>query len=272
MKYCVVTDMEGLCGVSSLNECSPKDKAAYRYGLEQLAGDTNAAVAGLFDSGATEVIVWDGHGDNDQCAFEKVALDPRASFKTISDNYPRIFGGLDHSARGLVIIGQHAMAGTIGGFLDHTRGIKDICRFLINGEEHGEISHLALMAGYYGVPLIYVSGDDAACREAKRLFPHVGVTPTKRGTGWETVELYPSEQVRPAIRKEIALAAARAGQCTAWKPRVPIDIMIEFSWSGLPDRLAQFPGVRRDHARIVSWKISDPRHVYQWPSKEWHPL
>ena len=51
----------------------------------------------------------------------------------------------------------------------------------------------------------------------------------------------------------------------------PIEILVEHAWNGLADRLAAVPGVRRNHARIVSWTIDDPRDIYTWPSDQWNP-
>ena len=274
MKICVVTDMEGLAGVDAWEQCYATDDAspAYRHGLEQLAADTNAAVAGCLDAGATEVVVWDGHGRNGQRAFTRVALDPRAKRRRLEVGTPVRLDGLDTATTGVVMVGQHAMAGTLGGFLDHTQCPKEICRFLINGEEHGEMSQFALHAGAFGVPLLHVSGDEALCAEARRLFPWAGTTATKRGTGWETCELYPTGTVRANIRQDVAAAIKRLSQAEVWRLPSPIEVTVEYAWSALADRLAAVPGVRRSHARVVSWTIPDGRWIYNWPSVDWHPV
>ncbi len=273
MKICIVTDMEGLAGVNDWEQCYARDDQApeYAHGLVQLAADTNATVAGCFDGGATEVVVWDGHGRNGQKAFARVALDPRASLQRLEHALPIRLHGLDESTAGVVMVGQHAMAGTTGGFLDHTQCPKEICRFLINGVEHGEMSQFALHTGAYGVPLLHVSGDEALCSEAKQLFPWVASTPTKRGLGWETCALYPTDEVRARIRREVAEAVRRRSAAKPWRLAMPVEITVEFGWSAFADKLAAFPGVRRLHARTVSWKINDPRFIYNWPSADWRP-
>lgn len=270
----ICTDMEGLAGIDHWDQCyHPEDEAPdYRYGLEQLTAEANAAIAGCFDAGATEVRILDGHGRNRNRGFLRDKLDPRAQVVWISSRNPIRFEGLDESVHALAIIGQHAMAGTIGGFLDHTQSPKTICRFFINGEEHGEMSQLALYAGAFGVPLAYVSGDEALCAEAKRLFPHALSTPTKRGTGWATCDLYPPEEVRAHIRRDIAQALPSVDRSTAWKLTSPIEVSVEFAWSGRADGLARVPGVQRPHARTVSWRIDDPRDIYNWPHSGWLPL
>lgn len=273
MKICIVTDMEGLAGVDNWEQCyaAADDAPEYLHGLAQLAADTTAAVAGCFDAGATEVVVWDGHGRNRQSAFTRVALDPRATLRRLVVGAPLVLEGLDAGTAGVLMVGQHAMAGTLNGFLDHTQCPKEICRYLINGVEHGEMSQFALHAGAFGVPLLHVSGDEALCAEARRLFPWVAATATKRGTGWATCELYPTDAVRAAIRRDVAAAIRGRAAARPWTLPMPAEVAVEYAWSEFADRLAAVPGVRRPHARTVAWKIPDPRYIYNWPGAAWQP-
>lgn len=269
----ICTDMEGLAGIDHWDQChDPDESPKYQYGREQLTADVNAAVAGCFDAGATEVRLLDGHGRNQNRGFLPDRLDPRATTVWIASRNPLRWEGLDESVHAVAMIGQHAMAGTLNAFLDHTQSSKVICRYKINGEEHGEMSQFALYAGGFGVPLVYVSGDEALCEEARRLFPHALSTPTKRGTGWETCDLYPPDEVRANIRRDIAAALRQVDRSKAWRPTPPIEIGVEWAWSGGADRLARVPGVRRRDARTVAWEIADPRDVYCWPSENWRPL
>lgn len=274
MKICVVTDMEGLAGVDHWDQCYTQDdnSPVYLQGLAQLAADTNATIAGCFDAGATEVIVWDGHGRNRQQAFNRVTLDERATLRRLIVGAPIKLEGLDSSVAGVLMVGQHAMAGTLNGFLDHTQCPKEICRFLINGEEHGEMSQFALHAGAFRVPLLHVSGDEALCAEARRLFPWVATTPTKRGLRWEACELYPTKVVRDHIRHDVAAAITHRAGASPWQLPMPAEIAVEYAWTALADATAAYPGVRRLHARTVAWTLSDPRYVYNFPSSLWSPF
>jgi D-amino peptidase len=269
----ICTDMEGLSGIDHWDQCydPDDDSPRYRYGREQLTADTNAAIAGCFDAGATQVCVLDGHGRNRNQGFLLDQLDPRVERVWVAGRNPLRWQGLDESVAAVAMVGQHAMAGTINGFIDHTQSPKEICRFKINGAEHGEMSQLALYAGGFGVPLVYVSGDEALCKEAKRLFPHIQATPTKEGTGWETCRLYPTDAVRAAIRKDIAAALANINKENAWVLEPPITAAVEWAWSAPADRMARIPGVRRPEARTVEWTLSDQRDIYTWPSADWNP-
>lgn len=274
MKIGIMTDMEGLAGVDHWDQCYATDDNSpdYLHGLEQLSADTNATIAGCFEAGATEVVVWDGHGRNRQAAFTRVTLDPRAVHKKLIRGAPLRFEGLDEKMRGVLMVGQHAMAGTLNGFLDHSQCPKEICRYLINGVEHGEMSQFALFAGSYGVPLVHVSGDEALCAEAHRLFPWVRHTATKRGTGWATCKLYPVDEVRTKIRRDVAASLRQIGAAQTWGMPAPLKVTVEYAWSALADERAVVTGVQRLHARTVSWTAKGPRLIYSWPSADWQPV
>jgi D-amino peptidase len=263
----ICTDMEGLAGLDQWEQCGhPEDDApAYLYGRDQLTADTNAAIAGCFDAGATEVRVLDGHGRNRFKGFTE-ALDPRAVRVGVAQRGPIRWEGLSDEVHAVAMVGQHAMAGTLHGFLDHTQRTKVICRVTLDGQEIGEMSQCALYAGSFGVPLVYVSGDEALCAEARRLYPHVATTPTKRGTGWATCELYPVDEVRAGIRADIARALSTADRGDALRLSSPAEVAIEWAWSELADQMAALPGVRRPHARTTAWTMTDQRDIYTWPS------
>ena len=266
----ICTDMEGLSGVDCWDQCYPDDRSApgYQHARAQLTAEANAAAAGCFDGGATEVRMMDGHGYNEFSGFIMDELDPRIRCVAVAPDDPRRLEGLDETVTAFAVIGQHAMAGTINGFIDHTGSPKVVCRLLINGQEHGEVSRLAMYAGFYGIPLVYASGDEALCDEMRRLFPHVVTTPTKRGTGWETCELYPVEEVRRNIRRDIARSLQKVDRSLAWRPQPPIEITLEFAWSGLADEVASQPKVQRVDARTVRQIIRDPRNIFTWPSPD----
>jgi len=269
----ICTDMEGLAGVSTWDQCSHPDDSSpdYAYGRSQLTADANAAIAGCFDAGATEVRILDGHGRNQNRGFIEEELDPRAKKVWIASSNPVRWEGLDGEVAAVAMIGQHARVGTQGAFLDHTQSSKVICSYRINGADHGEIGQMALYAGAFGVPLIYVSGDEAACREARALFPHVITTPTKRGLRWDACELYDPAAVRRTIRRDIADAVRNVSRCRPWTPAPPITIRVEWSWTGAADGPAAGANVRRIGPRTVEWDLSDPKDVFTWPSSSWVP-
>jgi D-amino peptidase len=84
--------------------------------------------------------------------------------------------------------------------LHHTQSSRSESKYWYNGVESGELAQNALIAGYYNVPLVMVSGDVATCREATQFFGDKVVTvATKRGLSREAAELYPFEETQQAL-------------------------------------------------------------------------
>ena len=76
MKIYILADMEGTSGIWRMEQVQ-RSSGSYAEGRELLCADVNAAVAGAFDGGATEVVVGDTHGGGPNFILER--MDPRAS-------------------------------------------------------------------------------------------------------------------------------------------------------------------------------------------------
>src|SRR5919201_822501 len=66
-----------------------------------------------------------------------------------------------------VFVGYHSCAGTEGGVLNHTLLGKEVQNLSLNGEPIGETRLNSLLAGHFGVPVVFVAGDTAVCNEAQ---------------------------------------------------------------------------------------------------------
>ena len=81
--------------------------------------------------------------------------------------------GLDGSFAAVVVVGQHAMAGSCG-HLRHTYSRRRLEWVRLNGSEIGEAGLIAGIAGELGVPVVCLTGDDAAVDEFIALAQEVG--------------------------------------------------------------------------------------------------
>jgi len=180
MKIYMMTDMEGVAGIlDSENWCQPPGPSAsgryYEQGKALLTREVNAAVEGLFEAGATDILVSDGHGAG---GIHPLLLDSRVS---LLRGWPRGWPfELDETFAAVVWIGQHAKACTPYAHLAHTQSFRYIDQS-INGLSIGEFGQFALCAGELGIPAIFGSGDEAFCSEARGLVPAIETVAVKRG-------------------------------------------------------------------------------------------
>lgn len=268
----IVSDMEGLSGVDQFSQCyNPLGTPEHEYGRVQLTLDVNAAIEGAFDGGASEVRVLDGHGHNRNTGFRQDLLDPRARCMAIDPGQPTRIGGIDASVQGIFMVGQHAMAGTAGAVLAHTQFLANhLKRYKINGHPAGEIAQCAIYSGTFDIPIIYLSGDEAACREASSQFPWMVTTSVKSATTTGQCALQPTDKMRLAIKNDAARAVKNLANAKTYQPNRPLEIEIEWEVESFAADFAAFPGVTRD-GRITKWTIHDPRDIYAWPSPAWNP-
>ena len=218
MNVFIETDLEGISGVSTAEMVSASD----RYALERLMADTNAAVRGALDGGAERVFVLDGHGGGRN--FIPELLDPRAEQT-----------GIDRvkEADLCFLVGMHAMAGTQNAFLDHTQSSVAWHHYRINGRRYGELGQLAAYAGAYGVPVGMVSGDLAACAEARGMLGNIETAVVKWADGRNRAVCLPDgeaeELIRAAACRAVNRAAGRAGEFRTLAVTLPAAIEVEFN-------------------------------------------
>lgn len=250
MNVYIFTDMEGISLVTEWDQVQqghpdyPKYKAIF-------TAEVNAAVEGALAAGATRIVVNDGHGGRDyNLNWEQ--LHPLVEIERI-DSVVNVFPALDETYQAMLLVGFHAMEGTPNAVLAHTESHPTYRYYKINGREMGEIGHSALMAGYYGVPVAYISGDHAAVREARDLLGEdLPATIVKWGhPGGKATSLHPAESAR-RIRHDVEQALRRnPGRQPYFFPG-PYEVTTGYKSVELADRHAASAGARRIDAFTVS--------------------
>ena len=205
-KVYISVDMEGISGVVGDDQTSA-GQPEYNRSRKLMAEDANAAIRGAFAGGATEVVVNDSHGSQRNLLAED--LDPRA--RLISHSFKRhgMVEGLDDTFDAVIFVGYHAKADSPRGLFAHTGSgvVKDV---QVNGRSAGEGGLNTLMAQWYGVPVVAISGDDVAIEQQKEWTPNVQGVVVKRAINMRAVESRPLAEARKEIE-----AAARDGVASA---------------------------------------------------------
>jgi D-amino peptidase len=219
LRIYIMTDLEGASGVYQFAQTRDPDPVLGAKAKEYLMEDLRYVVRGLRAGGATDILIIDGHGSQ---AFVPHLMEPGAKYLTGRPR-PGALWGLDDSFAGLVQVGAHAMMGTTEGVLSHTQSSRTENRYWYNGVESGELAQCAAIAGYYGVPPIMVTGDTAACDEARKFFgPECVTVPVKRGVAREAAVLFPFEETHQALFEGAKQAMSAIGKCKPYQLTVPI--------------------------------------------------
>ena len=166
------------------------------------------------------------------------------------------WGKLDESYAGTFFVGAHAMAGTINGFLDHTQSSLSWYNYYINGRKCGELAQWATVAAYFGVPMLMVSGDEAACAEARAFFNPVETASVKQGIGRNRAQCLELSEAEDRIREAARRAMSLVGSAPLFKPILPMELKLELYRSDYCERFLGLPGIERLDARTIR-KVSN---------------
>jgi D-amino peptidase len=195
----ISVDMEGISGVNSDNQTSAAG-AEYGRARRLMVEDANAAIRGAFEGGATDVLVNDSHGSQRNLLPED--LDSRARLVSHSFKRHGMMEGLDSTFDAVVFVGYHAKAGSPRGLFAHT-GSGVLADLRVNGRSVGEGGMNALLAQWYGVPVVVVTGDDVAVEEQRETAPAVRGVVVKRAINSRAVELRPLADARRDIQQAV---------------------------------------------------------------------
>lgn len=251
MNLYIGTDIEGVAGVFSFEKQGYSDGKYYEDAKKLLTGEVNAAAEGALEAGIGDILVSDGHGCGGihyESLHEKVRI--------IQGGGPRLPNGqwygkgkYDVSA----MIGQHAMEGAFRANMNHTQSSQGVDYYKLNGKYIGETAQWALYMGAFGVPVIFLSGDTAACREAEKLIPGITTCAVKdgisRGCAASLSLLAARKLIRAKMKEAVLKHQHKPVKPLVWKG--PYRLEIRMKHSNLADGYEN-AGWRRIDTKTVS--------------------
>ncbi len=262
MKIQIAADMEGITGVTNWDQVDPSH-ADYPRFRRLMTGDVNAAVRGVFEAGADEVLVTDGHDLCTNILLEE--LDPRA--RLICGDYTPLamVQGVDQAVDGLIFIGYHARAGSQNAILDHTWSSRRVANLWLNDFLVGEYGLNGAVAGYYFVPVLMLTGDQTACTQATELLGTIETVVVKTALSRKGAECFPPQVTAERIQAAARKAVRRLQDGDAPKPFIiqpPVHVIIDFITSDQADQAALFPGSTRVDGRRLTFIADDMLAAY----------
>jgi D-amino peptidase len=238
VRVLVYHDMEGLAGQDDYRTFNYSHSEFYAKGRQLLAADVNAVVDGLFAGGATMVTIVDGHGSGNPAPdLDPALLDPRATQLTRDSSFRQYMDIVaPDTFDAIVAVGMHAKTGS-RGFASHTYTIG--MDWWLNGRSITESELVAYSWGRFGVPMIFVSGDDKLQADL-RTMPWVQFVVTKHATSASTVTLRSVDSVHAEMKAKAADAVRRLGDAKAITVKTPVLAALR---TVLPASLAPLKGV-----------------------------
>lgn len=257
VKVWVSVDMEGISGLVRWADVisAGMDFARNR---RFMTADANAAIAGAFDGGATEVIVEENHGVEELCDLVLDEIDPRCRVvRGAGRPTASTMAALDASIGVVLFVGHHARAGSFPGIMAHTVSYQRFRAVRLGGAPVGESEIMTIRAGELGVPVGMMSGDQVVIAELGKRAPWIERVEVKRALSNVSGDVIPPARAREAIHAgaQRALERARRGELSLYLDQpAPHEIEVELR-EPIEDTL------RENLSRLPEFEITGERTV-----------
>jgi D-amino peptidase len=258
LKIYVSVDMEGVVGTVTADQLRPGSFEYERY-REFMTRETLAAIKAAKEAGATDVIVADAHGNGENLLIEEFPKDVH-----IIRSFPRRLGlmaGIDKTFDAVLLIGYHASTNNVRGIRAHTFSSARLTRVALNGKEVTEAAFAAATAGQFSVPVIMMSGDDAAISEVRSQIGNIEAAETKKTLGFHSGNTLTPEASYELIGEKVKAALDHRTQFKPYILQPPITLEISFKNHLPAEVLSYLRAVQRIDSHSIRFQGKDMAEV-----------
>ena len=254
MKIYISADMEGVVGVVSGDQLGPSG-FDYQRTRELMTQEVNAAIDAAFAAGATEITVSDSHGNAQNLLIDKL---PKNIM--LVRGFPRpltMMEGIDETFDGVIFIGYHSGTTNPSGVRAHTFSSARLADLRLNDVSMSEGSFNAAIAGHFNVPVIMVSGDDAAVKEVSSVVGNIEGAIVKWNYGFHSAKTMMPEAAYALIREKVKTAVGRIKDFKPYKPKTPVQLDVRFKSYRPSEVLSYLSIVERTDAHSIRFMGKD---------------
>ena len=254
LKVYISADMEGTVGTVTGDQLGP---SGFEYGRfrEFMTREALAVVEAAKEAGATEILVSDSHGNGESLLIEMFPKDVH-----IIRSYPRRQGqvaGIDETFDAIFLIGYHASTNNPTGVRAHTFSSARLTSVKLNGTPVTEGAFNAAIAGHFGVPVVMVSGDDAAVAEVQSLVGDIEGAVVKKNLGFHSAETLTPEASYELIRQKAKTALGRLGDFKPYRVETPVTFDVSFKHYRPVEVLAYLRLIERTDSHSIRFHGQD---------------
>jgi D-amino peptidase len=254
LKVHISVDMEGVAGVVTGDQLGPPGFEYERF-RQFMTKEALAAVQAAKEAGATDVVVADSHGNGQNLLIDQFPPDVR-----IVRSWPRpleMMGGLDETFDAAIFIGYHASTHNPAGVRAHTFSSATLTRVALNGVEMSEGSWNAAIAGHFGVPIIMMSGDDAAIAEVRKIVGPIEAAETKKSLSFHSALTLTPQAAADLIGQRVRAALGRRAEFKPYRQPGPVTVDVSFKHYRAAETLAYLPLFERANAHSIRFRAKD---------------
>lgn len=260
-KVFISADMEGVVGVVTGDQIGPTGFEYQRY-REFMTREVLAAIRGARAAGAGEIVVADAHGNGENLLIELLPAGV-----TVVRSWPRpmsMMQGIDSTFAAVIFLGYHAGTTNTRGVRAHTFSSATLADVRLNGRSVPEGGVNAAVAGHFGVPVVLVTGDDAAVEEVREVVGPVETAVVKWSLGFHSARIVTPDSSYRLIEAAAARAVRRVRELRPFVLSGPVTLELRFKNYRPAEVLAYLPNVERSDAHSVRFVGRDILEVVRF--------
>jgi D-amino peptidase len=262
LKLYISSDMEGVAGVCAWQQVDARtphpEYAIYRRYYTQ---EVRSAIDGARAAGAGDILVNDSHGPMRNLVFEELPSDVRVIF---GNRKPfSMVQDADSSFGGAFFIGYHGAIGDANAVLCHTYTPSIIYDAYVNDVRCSEATLNAALLGFYGVPLLLVTGDRTTVEGIQAQMPWVRGVIIK-----ESLSMFSANSMVPAaaqrkIKTEARHAIENAANAKPFVFEPPITLEVQLTTVEQADLVSTIPSFERIAPRRIRFTHNDYPTIFK---------
>lgn len=248
LKLYISADMEGVVGTVTGEQLGPSG-FEYERARQFMTQEVMAAIRGARAEGVREILVSDSHGNGQNLLIDQLPPDIQ-----VVRSWPRplmMMEGIDSTFDAVAFIGYHAGTTNPRGVRAHTISSARLADVRLNGRSVPEAGISAAIAGHFGVPVIMISGDDAAVQEAREMLGDVEGAVVKWNTSFHAARSLTPAAAYILIETRIRGALARVADFKPFVLPRPVTLDVRFKNYRPSQLLAYLDIVERTDAHSV---------------------
>ena len=253
-KIFISADLEGVVGAVTGEQLGPGGFEYNRF-REFMTAEVNAAIEAAKSAGATEILVADSHGNGQNLLIEKLPKDVK-----LIRSWPRPLGmmeGIDSSFDGVIFTGYHASTDNKEGVRAHTFSSARLTSLKVNGKVMTEGSWNAAVAGEFGVPVIMISGGDAAVNEVKSVIGNAEGAIVKESISFHSAKSLHPEAAYDLIAEKTSYAVKNIKKYKPYKIKGPVTVSVSFKHYQPSQILSYLKMFKRTDSHTIEFKAKD---------------
>lgn len=242
MKIYISADLEGVTGATHWDE-TDKTKPDYQFFAQQMTKEVKAACEGAIKAGAKEIWIKDAHDTARNIYADELPTIVKL-IRGWSEHPFSMVQGLDKTFDALLMIGYHSYGSSGSNPLSHTLSSKKINYLKLNGEIASEFLIYSYIAASMEIPVVFVSGDEGICLEARKHIPNIRTVAVNQGIGNSTISIHPKLALERIEEEVNSVLKSNFQNCQIKLPE-HFKVELSFKKHTLAYRSSFYPGMKQ---------------------------